>query len=150
MGRARRPLKAAGGVPHGEGRRCVMVRSGVAGVVGRVALMGVVAVMAMVGSDEGLTKGGWAQRCFWHSSRGFLPMAHAATLAPSQWPAVRDMKAQWSSVVPSITNTWVKNADYGQYISIYCNAGGFVTRIVAFYWVLLTGALGMRRSFQVV
>ncbi|CAI5982903.1 unnamed protein product, partial [Closterium sp. NIES-65] len=66
-----------------------MGRSNGGGVAGRVAVMGVLAVMAMVGSDEGLTKGGWAQRCFWRSSgcsRGFLPimMAHAAPLDPTQ------------------------------------------------------------------
>ncbi|CAI5470340.1 unnamed protein product [Closterium sp. Yama58-4] len=134
MGRARRPLKAAGGVEEGNLRRGAMGKSGGAGVAGRLAVMGVVAVLAMVGSDEGLTKGGWAQRCFWRSSggsRGFPPimMAHAAPLHPTQWPAVRDMKAQWGSVIPGITNTWVKNADCAQFFSIYCNALGFVTTI---------------------
>ncbi|CAI5498103.1 unnamed protein product [Closterium sp. Naga37s-1] len=134
MRRARRSLKAAGGVGGGKERRGVVARGDGAGVVGRVAVMGVVAVMAMVGSDEGLTKGGWAQRCFWRSSgcsRGVLPimMAHAAPLDPSQWPGLRDMKAQWGSIIPSITDTWVENGDCSNYNNVHCNAAGFVTQL---------------------
>ncbi|CAI5982911.1 unnamed protein product [Closterium sp. NIES-65] len=136
MRMARRPLKAAGGVGEARGRRRVMARSDGRGLVERVAVMGVVAVMAMVGSDEGLTKGGWAQRCFWRSSgcsRGFLPlmMAHAAPLDPTQWPGLRDMKAQWSSIIPSITDTWVENAECGvsTFRHLSCDSSGFVTRL---------------------
>ncbi|CAI5470345.1 unnamed protein product [Closterium sp. Yama58-4] len=81
----------------------------------------------MVGSDEGLTKG-----CFWRSSgcsRGLFPMAHAATLDPSQWPGLRDMKAQWGSIIPSITDTWVENGDCSSYKNVHCNAAGFVTQL---------------------
>ncbi|CAI5982873.1 unnamed protein product [Closterium sp. NIES-65] len=132
--RARRPLKAAGGFGEARGRRRVMARSDGRGLVERVAVMGVVAVMTMVGSDEGLTKGGWAQRCFWRSSgcsRGFLPimMAHAVPLDPTQWPGLRDMKAQWSSITPSITDTWVEDADCSNYNNVHCNAAGFVTQL---------------------
>ncbi|CAI7731710.1 unnamed protein product [Closterium sp. NIES-54] len=136
MRRARRPLNAAGGVGEARGRRRVMARSDGRGLVERVAVMGVVAVMAMVGSDEGLTQGGWAQRCFWRSSgcsRGFLPimMAHAAPLDPTQWPGLRDMKAQWSSIIPSITDTWVENAECGvsTFGHLSCDSSGFVTRL---------------------
>ncbi|CAI5470325.1 unnamed protein product [Closterium sp. Yama58-4] len=140
------PLQVGGGrVVRGSGRTRAMGRSGGAGVVGRLAVMGVVAVMAMVGSDEGLTKGGWAQRCFWRSSgcsRGFLPimMAHAATLHPSQWPGLRDMKAQWGSQIPSITNTWVQNGDCSNFDGVNCNGAGFVTTIGLTY-NHLTGSL---------
>ncbi|CAI5988518.1 unnamed protein product [Closterium sp. NIES-64] len=130
-------MKAGGGAGDARGRRRgMMARSGDAGVVGRVAVMGVVAVMAMVGSDEGLTKGGWAQRCFWRSSGcscGFLPimMAHAAPLNPSQWPALRDMKAQWSSVAPQYTDTWKEGANCGRTtFGVLCDADGYVTKLV--------------------
>ncbi|CAI5470339.1 unnamed protein product [Closterium sp. Yama58-4] len=81
--------------------------------------------------------------CFWRSSgcsRGFLPMAHAAPLDPSQWPGLRDMKAQWSSIIPAITDTWVENGDCSQFQNVNCNGGSFV-KILNIPGNYLTGSL---------
>ncbi|CAI7779338.1 unnamed protein product [Closterium sp. NIES-53] len=62
-----------------------------------------------------------------------LPLpAPIATLNPllrCTGPGLRDMKAQWGSQIPSITDTWVENGVCSQFKSVNCNAGGFVTQI---------------------
>ncbi|CAI5488324.1 unnamed protein product, partial [Closterium sp. Naga37s-1] len=44
-------------------------------------------------------------------------------------PGLRDMKAQWSSIIPAITDTWAENADCNGFGSVTCNGAGFVTTI---------------------
>ncbi|CAI5458821.1 unnamed protein product, partial [Closterium sp. Yama58-4] len=47
-------------------------------------------------------------------------------------PALRDMKAQWGSIIPDTTNTWVENGDcnnHGSFDHLSCDGSGFVTRL---------------------
>ncbi|CAI5488318.1 unnamed protein product, partial [Closterium sp. Naga37s-1] len=46
-------------------------------------------------------------------------------------PGLQDMKAQWSSIIPSITDTWVENAECGvsTFRHLSCDSSGFVTRL---------------------
>ncbi|CAI5467542.1 unnamed protein product [Closterium sp. Yama58-4] len=44
-------------------------------------------------------------------------------------PGLRDMKAQWGSIIPAITDTWAVNADCNGFGSVTCNGAGLVTTI---------------------